>query len=120
MVVNGKFRGDEDLEELDASEVAVLGFSVCTLELDHTVIETQEVWLGEILRTDAFVAEFSKEAPVAVVDGIGNETQVIVMVVGRNAIDMIDLLAIRNRSDPRHIDGTGDEDVLMVGKHVMQ
>ena len=50
-------------------EVAVVGFSVGTLILDHAREEAEEEGLGEILRSDAFAPQFVQKRSITAIDG---------------------------------------------------
>ena len=88
------------------------GFDDC-----HAGVVTQEHPARDGRRFDTFVTQFAGKAAVAIVDVVGDTSQVPIIIIGRAAIDMVNGHTLRNRfTAPSDIDGTGSNDIIAIAE----
>ncbi len=93
----------------------VIARLVSGLDYCHTVEIAEEVRAPDFGGINTLVAEFAEEAPVAVVDGIGDTAEVTDIVVGSTSVDMVDSHTGRDGFvAPGDIDGMGSKDAFVV------
>ena len=96
----------EDGHQVGAVETPVLLIRDILFDKRHTVEIAEEVRAPDFGGINTLVTEFAEEAAVAVVDSIGDTTEIGNKVVGGTSVDMVDSHTGRDlREAPSHIDG---------------
>ena len=102
----------EDGHQVGAIETPVLQIRDILFDKRHAVEIAQEVGAPDFGGIDTLVAQFSKEAAIAAIDGKGDTTEIADVVVGGTSVDVVDghtsgdLLVA-----PSHIDRTGSKEM---------
>ena len=110
----------EDGHQVGAVEVVVAETRDILLDKRHTVKVTQEVRAPDFGGINTLVAEFAEKASVAVVDLIGDTSEVSDVVIGGTSVDMVDRLTGRDLLvTPGDIDGMGSKDMLTMTEGIL-
>ena len=111
----------EDGHQVGAIEVVVAPTRDILFDKRHTVEIAQEVRAPDFGGLDTLVAQFSKEAPVAAIDGKGDTTEIADEVVSGTSVDMVDSHTGRDLRDaPSHIDGMGSKDMFTATESILE
>ena len=87
----------------------------------HAVEIAQEVRALNFGGINTLVTEFAEEAPVAIVDGIGDTAEIADEVVGGTSVDMIDSHTGRDLLiAPGDIDGMGSKDIFTLTEGILE
>ena len=111
----------EDGHQVGAIETPVLLIRDILLDKRHTVEIAEEVRAPNVGWLDTLVAEFAEKTAVAVVDLIGDTSEVAEVVVSSHSVDMVDghacgylLIA------PGYINGMRSMDTFMITETIFQ
>ncbi len=99
---------EEDLEEIGAGETSILPLCVQSFPFSHTFVSLEDDIRMVHGNVDAMVAEFLEKAAVTTIDLVGDGTEVPGGVVKCVTVDMVDGVALGDRSD--------ESEVLKAGK----
>ena len=90
-------------------------------DIRHAGVVTQEHPSLVGRRIDAFVTQFAGKSAVAIVDVVGDTSEIPVVIVGRTAIDMVDGHTFRDWfTAPCYINSMGGKDALVYTKSIAE
>ena len=112
--VDAVIRSEEDLEEIGAGETIVLRLRVGGFKFSHAFVALEDDIRMIHSDIDALVAEFAHEAAVTVVDGSRYSAEVPDGVVERITVDMVDGVALGDRSDESEVLKAGEVHVTVL------
>ena len=112
---------EEDGHQVGAVEVLVAVTRDILFDKRHTVEIAQEVGTPDLGWINTLVAEFAEKAPVAVVDLIGDTSEVADVVIGGTSVDVIDRHTGWNLLvAPSYIDRMGGKDIFTLAESILK